>query len=76
MSFEDKKGDNALSPMQQARLVFQSSLENAIEELGKERATENWYKRMIAEQVARHFGLIRSNTDEQVLNKILNELMG
>ncbi len=64
-----------MSPMQQARHVFQSALKNAIEELGKERATEEWRKRMIAEQAAKHFKLIQQDTDKLAIDKILNEIM-
>ena len=75
MSFEGEKRDKALSPMQQARIAFQSSLQDTIKELGKDKANEAWRKRMIAEQIAVHFGLIDPRADGAQVDQILTKII-
>ena len=75
MSFEGEKGNEALLPIQKARLIFQSALQDSIEDLGKDRANEAWRKRMIAEQVAMHLGLIGPDTNREHIEQILAKIM-
>ena len=75
MSFEGKKRYKALSPIQKARLIFQSALRDSIKDLGKDKANDAWRKEMIAEQIAAHLGLIDYNTPKRQANKIIEDII-